>query len=255
MASSYWCETCRRIYAPQLIVDGTCPRGHSDRNSGWALRRDDQGIHRGRWSRGTLRGANAAPTAIHALWSQNERDQQFYQLLTPPVSLEQIRQTDGCTAPARCRRRLDRHRAATSPFAAASAYRLEYIAPERFVREMYALFDLTPPTDVDEHVTRQRSWSRLVSLRMPRYLELTGIQCVRDWQRRGHRRHGPYHWRDIRGRGDVAFRAPADACCLFVAYVPPGFRRHTEHHRLRRTMVPSETSAAAPMMLPAPISA
>jgi hypothetical protein len=36
-----------------------------------------------------------------------------------------------------------------SPFAPAAAYRIEYTDPERFVREMYALFDLTPPTDVE----------------------------------------------------------------------------------------------------------
>lgn len=87
---------------------------------------------------------------IHALWSQNERDQQFYQLLTPPVSLSKfVKQMDALHL-----RGVDEGWIAIvlpqSPFAAASAYRLEYIAPERFVREMYALFDLTPPTDVDE---------------------------------------------------------------------------------------------------------
>ena len=149
MASSYWCETCRRIYAPQFIVDGMCPRGHSDVVPVGRF----GGMIKGFIAAGGVEERSEAQTRhrqlIHALWSQNERDQQFYQLLTPPVSSEQICQADGCIAPARCGRRLDRHRAATISVRAQHRRTVfEYVDPERFVREMYALFDLTPPTDV-----------------------------------------------------------------------------------------------------------
>jgi hypothetical protein len=149
MASSYWCETCRRIYAPSLIVDGMCPRGHREVVPVGRF----GGMIKGFIAAGGIEERSEAQTRhrqlIHALWSQNERDQQFYQLLTPPVSMSKfIKQMDALHL-----RGVDEGWIAIvlpqSPFAAASAYRIEYVDPERFVREMYALFGLIPPTDVE----------------------------------------------------------------------------------------------------------
>lgn len=91
---------------------------------------------------------------IHALWSQNERDQQFYQLLTPPVSLGKfIKRMDELHL-----RGVDEGWIEIvlprSPFAPASAYRIEYVDPERFVRELYALFDMAPPSGDSEDLAR-----------------------------------------------------------------------------------------------------
>ncbi|MGI8857381.1 MAG: hypothetical protein ACR2JW_16690 [Thermomicrobiales bacterium] len=150
MASSYWCETCRRVYAPRLIVGGLCPRGHSDVLPVGRF----GGMIKGFIASGGIEERSEAQTRhrqlIHALWSQNERDQQFFQLLTPPVSLSKfIKRMDDLHL-----RGVDEGWIAIvlpqSPFAPTSAYRIEYADPERFVREMYALFDLTPPTDIDE---------------------------------------------------------------------------------------------------------
>lgn len=151
MASSYWCETCRRIYPPSRITDGLCPRGHRDVVPVGHF----GGMIKGFIAAGGIEERSEAQTRhrqlIHALWSQNERDQQFYQLLMPPVSLSKfIKQMDALHL-----RGVDEGWIAIvlpqSPFAPASAYRIDYMEPERFVREMYALFDLTPPTDVTEN--------------------------------------------------------------------------------------------------------
>jgi hypothetical protein len=148
MASYYWCETCRHVYAPHLIADGMCPRGHADVVPVGRF----GGMIKGFIAAGGIEERSEAQTRhrqlIHALWSQNERDQQFFQLLTPPVSLAKfVKRMDDLHL-----RGVDEGWIAIvlphSPFAPASDYRMEYTDPERFVREMYALFDLTPPTDV-----------------------------------------------------------------------------------------------------------
>lgn len=147
MASYYWCETCRRVYAAHVVVDGECPRGHGDIMPVGRF----GGMIKGFIAAGGVEERSEAQTRhrqlIHALWSQNERDQQFFQLLTPPVSLGKfVKRMDELHL-----RGVDEGWIAIvlprSPFAPASAYRIEYTDPERFVREMYALFDLTPPAD------------------------------------------------------------------------------------------------------------
>jgi len=85
---------------------------------------------------------------IHALWSQNERDQQFYQLLTPPTSLSKfVRRMDELHL-----RGVDegwiRIVLPASPFAPATAYGIEYTDPERFVHELYALYTMPAPDTV-----------------------------------------------------------------------------------------------------------
>jgi hypothetical protein len=125
-----------------------CPRGHRDVIPVGRF----GGMIKGFIAAGGIEERSEAQTRhrqlIHALWSQNEGDQQFYQLLTPPVSLGKfVKQMDALHL-----RGVDEGWIAIvlpqSPFAAASAYRIDYMDPERFVREMYALFGLTPPMDV-----------------------------------------------------------------------------------------------------------
>lgn len=145
MAAYYWCEECRKVYPAERVPGAHCPVGHADlvpvgrfggmvksfiATAGIEERSEAQTRHR---------------QMIHALWSQNERDQQFYQLLTPPVSLGKfIKQMDELHL-----RGVDegwiRVHLPASPFAPASAYTIEYIEPERFVREMYGLFHLPIP--------------------------------------------------------------------------------------------------------------
>ena len=145
MARLYWCEECQRVYTAEYVVDGQCLQGH------------DALVPIGRFS-GMVKSFIAAGgieehsepqirhrQLIHALWSQNERDQQFFQLLTPPVSLGKFtKKVD------------DLHLRGVadgwihagiplSPLAEPNAYHIEYTEPERFIRELYALFDLPIP--------------------------------------------------------------------------------------------------------------
>jgi hypothetical protein len=145
MASFYWCETCRRVYPVGRIESGRCPHGHDDL---MAVGRFG-GMIKGFIAAGGLEERSEAQTRhrqmIHALWSQNERDQQFYQLLTPPVSFSRfVKRMDELHL-----RGVDegwiRIVMPTSPFAPASAYGIEYRDPERFVRELYALYDMPIP--------------------------------------------------------------------------------------------------------------
>src|SRR4051794_21844259 len=95
MASYYWCETCRRTYPKNRVHAGVCPRGHE----GLMPVGRFGGMIKGFIASGGIEERSEAQTRhrqlIHALWSQNERDQQFYQLLTPPVSLPKfVKQMD-----------------------------------------------------------------------------------------------------------------------------------------------------------------
>jgi len=147
MAAYFWCESCRRVYAVEYVTNGICPRGHDNVVPVGRF----GGLIKGFIAAGGIEERSEAQTRhrqlIHALWSQNERDQQFFQLLTPPVSLSKfVRRMDELHL-----RGVDEGWITIvvphSPFAPASAYAIEYTDPERFVREMYALFDLAPPTD------------------------------------------------------------------------------------------------------------
>ena len=145
MATQFWCEGCQRTYPGGAITDGRCPQGHESvvrigrfsgmvksfiASGGLEERSEPQIRHR---------------QLIHALWSQGERDQQFYQLLAPPVSLGKfVKQVDelhlrgvaeGWMHPI----------IPVAPAADPAAYRMEYPEPERFLRELYALFDLPVP--------------------------------------------------------------------------------------------------------------
>lgn len=150
MAAAYWCEECHRVYPAQRIVGGQCPQGHTEiapigrfgglvksfiAAGGMEERTEPQIRHR---------------QLIHALWAQNERDQQFFQLLTPPTSLGKFtKKVDDLHL-----RGVDegwiRLIVPTSPFAPPGDYRIEYVEPERFVRELYALFALPLPDGILE---------------------------------------------------------------------------------------------------------
>lgn len=154
MASYYWCDTCRRVYPADRVPDGSCPRGHGDLVPVGRF----GGMIKGFIAAGGIEERSEAQTRhrqlIHALWSQNERDQQFYQLLTPPVSLGKfVKRMDELHL-----RGVDEGWIEIvlprSPFAPASAYRIEYVDPERFVRELYALFDMAPPGDDEAQPAR-----------------------------------------------------------------------------------------------------
>ncbi len=145
MASYYWCETCRRVYPAGRVEAGTCPTGHADIVPVGRF----GGMIKGFIAAGGIEERSEAQTRhrqmIHALWSHNERDQQFYQLLTPPASLSKfIKRMDELHL-----RGVDegwiRIEIPTSPFAPAAAYRIEYVDPERFVRELYALYNMPIP--------------------------------------------------------------------------------------------------------------
>lgn len=149
MATYYWCDECRKVYLAADITGGLCPKGHPDpqpvsrfgglvksfiATAGVEERSEAQTRHR---------------QLIHALWAQNERDQQFYQLLTPGVSMGKfIKKVDDLHL-----RGTDegwiRLILPTSPFAPASEYRLDYLEPERFIRELYTLFDLPVPETIE----------------------------------------------------------------------------------------------------------
>ena len=90
MASFYWCETCRRVYPAGRIESGRCPNDHDDLISVGRF----GGMIKGFIAAGGLEERSEAQTRhrqlIHALWSRDERDQQFYQLLTPPTSFSRF---------------------------------------------------------------------------------------------------------------------------------------------------------------------
>lgn len=150
MATQYWCETCRRTWPAERVTDGICPRGHDTlipigrfggmvksfiAAGGIEERSEAQNRHR---------------QLIHALWIQGERDQEFYQLLTPKMSLGKfVKQMDALHL-----RGVDegwiKPIIPASPFAPVSAYRLEYDPPERFVLEVYKLFDVPMPEGMTE---------------------------------------------------------------------------------------------------------
>ena len=145
MASLYWCEDCHKVYAAEYVADGHCPQGH------------DALVPIGRFS-GMVKSFIAAGgieersepqirhrQLIHALWSQNERDQQFFQLLTPPVSLGKFTKKVDELHLRGVAEGWIRAVIPTSPLADPDAYRIEYTEPERFLRELYALFDLPIP--------------------------------------------------------------------------------------------------------------
>jgi hypothetical protein len=154
MASYYWCDTCRSVYPASRVSDGACPRGHHTIAPVGRF----GGMIKGFLAAGGIEERSEAQMRhrqlIHALWSQDERDQQFYQLLTPPVSLGKF-----------VKRMDDLHLRGVhegwieiivpqSPFAPAGEYRIEYIDPERFVRELYALFEMEPPGGDEEQPAR-----------------------------------------------------------------------------------------------------
>lgn len=153
MAKQYWCEECHRAYPDTAIMDGRCPHGHDTvmrigrfsgmvksfiASGGLEERSEPQIRHR---------------QLIHALWSQGERDQQFYQLLAPPVSLGRfVKQADDLHLKGVAEGWI-RPIVPPSPFAEASEYRMDYVEPERFVRELYALFDLPIPDGLLDQAT------------------------------------------------------------------------------------------------------
>ncbi len=148
MASQYWCETCHRVYPASRVASGVCPNGHDDLMPVGRF----GGMIKGFIAAGGIEERSEAQTRhrqlIHALWSQNERDQQFYQSLTPPVSFSRfVKRMDDLHL-----RGVDegwiRIVLPTSPFASASAYGIEYVDPERFVRELYALYHMPIPDTV-----------------------------------------------------------------------------------------------------------
>jgi hypothetical protein len=153
MGTQYWCETCHRTWPAERLHDGTCPQGHDTlipvgrfggmvkafiAAGGIEERSEAQNRHR---------------QLIHALWAQGERDQQFYQLLAPKISLGKfVKQMDalhlrgvaeGWIKPI----------IPTSPFAPATDYRIEYDPPERFIIEVYKLFDVPLPDGVMDDAT------------------------------------------------------------------------------------------------------
>jgi hypothetical protein len=145
MASQYWCDTCGRVYPAGRIEAGRCPKGHDDLVPVGRF----AGMIKGFIAAGGIEERSEAQTRhrqlVHALWSQNERDQQFYQLLTPPVSFSRfVKRMDELHL-----RGVDEGWIAIvlprSPFAPASSYGIEYLDPERFVRELYALYNLPVP--------------------------------------------------------------------------------------------------------------
>jgi hypothetical protein len=76
------------------------------------------------------------------LWTQGERDHQFYQLLAPKVSMGKfVKEMDALHL-----RGVDegwiRPIIPRSPFAPVSDYRIEYDPPERFIIEVYKLFNM-----------------------------------------------------------------------------------------------------------------
>ncbi len=88
---------------------------------------------------------------IHALWAQNERDQQFYHLLTPKISMGRFtKQMDDLHL-----RGIDegwiKPIIPLSPNAPAADFRMEYDPPERFVIEVYTLFNIPLPDDNVEY--------------------------------------------------------------------------------------------------------
>ncbi len=148
-ASAYWCEECHRVYPAQMATDGLCPKGHAVVPIGRF-----SGMVKSFIASGGLEERSEAQNRhrqlIHALWAQNERDQEFFQLLTPPVSLGKFtKEVDDLhlrgVAGGWIRLVLP-----VSPFAPPSDYRIEYLEPERFVRELYALFNLPLPDGILE---------------------------------------------------------------------------------------------------------
>lgn len=145
MASQYWCATCRHVYPASRIASGRCPNGHDDLVPVGRF----GGMIKGFIAAGGLEERSEAQTRhrqlIHALWSQNERDQQFYQLLAPPVSFPRfVKRMDDLHL-----RGVDegwiRIVLPDSPFASASSYGIEYSDPARFVHALYALYDMPVP--------------------------------------------------------------------------------------------------------------
>jgi hypothetical protein len=150
MATQYWCERCRRTWPAERVSDGICPKGH------------DTLVPVGRFS-GLIKSFIAAGgieerseaqnrhrQLIHALWTQGERDHQFYQLLAPKMSLGKfVKQMDALHL-----RGVDegwiKPVIPASPFAPVSDYRIEYDPPERFIVEVYKLFDLPLPEGMAE---------------------------------------------------------------------------------------------------------
>ena len=145
MSAYCWCSTCRKVYPARSVTDGVCPAGHADTTPVGRF----GGMLKGFIAAGGLEERSEAQTRhrqlIHALWSQDERDQAFYQLLNPPLSIGKF-----------VKRLDDLHLRGVdegwiqivlprSPFAPPSAYGIEYVDPERFVRELYALFNLPAP--------------------------------------------------------------------------------------------------------------
>lgn len=153
MARQYWCATCNRAYPAERIGDGRCPQEH------------DTVVPVGRFG-GMVKSFIAAGGVeerseaqnryrqlIHALWAQNERDQQFYHLLAPKLSLGRfIKRMDDLHL-----RGIDegwvRPIIPLSPNAPAADFRIEYDPPERFIIEVYALFNIPLPDDSEEQGT------------------------------------------------------------------------------------------------------
>ncbi len=145
MASYYWCDTCRRVYPAGRLESGVCPNGHDDLVPVGRF----GGMIKGFIAAGGIEERSEAQARhrqlIHALWSQNERDQQFYQLLTPPASFSRfVKRMDELHLRG-IEEEWIRIVLPTSPFAPASAYGIEYRDPERFVRELYALYNMPVP--------------------------------------------------------------------------------------------------------------
>lgn len=149
MATQYWCATCNRAYPADRIAQGICPQGHDTVTPVGRF----GGMIKSFIAAGGIEERSEAQNRyrqlIHALWAQDERDQQFYHLLAPKVSMGRfVKRMDelhlrgieeGWITPVIPR----------SPNAPASAFRMEYDPPERFVIEVYALFNLPLP-DADE---------------------------------------------------------------------------------------------------------
>lgn len=161
MATQYWCATCNRAYPAERIADGRCPQGHDTVAPVGRF----GGMIKSFIASGGIDERSEAQTRyrqlIHALWAQHERDQQFYHLLTPKISMGRfIKQMDDLHL-----RGIDegwiRPVIPLSPNAPAADFRMEYEPPERFVIEVYALFNIPVPDDGEEAATTLTLATRL----------------------------------------------------------------------------------------------
>lgn len=139
--SYLWCDTCRRSYRHEEVNEGICPVcGHQTRPMG-----KFSAILRGLMSN-EMAGSpleTRHKQLVRLIWTANGMGEQYYRVIGPEVPYKRFEEAVTGLLCQGAEEGWVRFVIPPAPRPEESAYKVEFDDEERFVAEMYALFETT----------------------------------------------------------------------------------------------------------------